>query len=125
MFGDRYWLDEGPIDAVLDMLVHKYTRGRLLIIEGKAPGADSIAGELAKAKGVHVAEVEALWDFLHKSAGPQRNEAMACALNPHFGFAFHENIENSSGTAGTGRLMGQLNKKVWLHDGKALKEWYS
>lgn len=47
-----------------------------VVIHGGAPGADSTAALLAEARGVHTAEVKALWDFYGPSAGPLRNQAM-------------------------------------------------
>jgi hypothetical protein len=131
MFGDRDWELLEPIDHVLEMLIRKYGHERLLVIEGKARGADALAGERAKLKGVHIAEVPALWDTIAatwrtptRAAGPIRNGFME-ALNPHMGFAFHENIEASTGTKDMGKRLGRAGKRVWLHDGKALKPWYS
>ena len=78
--------------------VTAHGRDNLLVIEGGAPGVDTLAKLAAKKQGVHVAEVEALWDIFHKGAGPKRNKVMA-ALEPHEVLAIHFTIEQSVGTA--------------------------
>ena len=70
----------------------------LLVISGAAPGADSLAAEVARENDVHVAEVKALWATRHRGAGPQRNKVML-AMEPDLVLAFHPDLENSKGTA--------------------------
>lgn len=50
------------------------------IIEGAAPGADTLAGEAAQKLGIPYITVPALWDFFGKSAGHKRNALMANIL---------------------------------------------
>lgn len=50
--------------------------GITMVIHGDARGADRLAGEWAKSRGIHVAAVPALWDFHDRQAGPLRNAAM-------------------------------------------------
>ncbi len=47
-----------------------------IIIHGGCRGADRMAGEWATSRGIHSAEVKALWDFYSRSAGHKRNAAM-------------------------------------------------
>lgn len=95
--GDRNWASEGVVDHVLDLYVQAHGAKNILLIAGKARGLDTIAATLAKAKGIHVAEVEALWETYHRAAGPIRNGVML-AIDPDEVVAFHNDIENSKGT---------------------------
>lgn len=74
--------DYANIDHVYSVLsaVHA-KRGISILIHGDAPGADTLAGEWAMERGIHVARVPALWDRYGSAAGPKRNEAML-QLNP-------------------------------------------
>ncbi len=58
-----------------------------LLIEGGAPGADTLARDWARLNGVHVAEVKADWTSWGMKAGPMRNTAMLL-LQPDFVIAF-------------------------------------
>jgi hypothetical protein len=98
LFGARDWEDVWPIALVVEALVKRYGARHLLVIEGGAPGADTIAGGCAMAAGVHVAEVTALWDSYSRSAGPRRNGVMA-SLEPRLAVGFHRDITTSKGTA--------------------------
>lgn len=73
--------------------------GITLVIHGAARGADRLAGEWAKSRGIHVAEVPALWDFYDRQAGPLRNAAML-TLGPVAVIAF----PGGAGTAGMIRM---------------------
>lgn len=68
-----------------------------IVIAGKAPGVDTLAVEVARAKGLRTVEIPAEWDRLGKRAGPIRNSEML-SLNPHIVLAFHDNIDASRGT---------------------------
>jgi hypothetical protein len=80
--GSRKWTDRERIRRDLKSLPPGS-----IVIEGGAPGADRIAREEAHALGIHVATVQALWDFYEKSAGYRRNEAMA-RLQPDYCYAY-------------------------------------
>jgi hypothetical protein len=60
------------LDSRRDLLVHGGCRDH----NDRACGADWVADSVARAKGVHVAVVEALWQNYSVSAGPRRNAAM-------------------------------------------------
>lgn len=95
--GDRNWGDINPIKELIKRLAKKHGVNGLLVIHGKAPGADTMAGVAAKEASVHVAEVPALWDTRYRAAGPQRNQAML-ALDPDLVVAFHPDLKSSKGT---------------------------
>lgn len=59
-----------------------------VIIHGAAPGADSLAGEWARANGVPVEEYPARWEEEGPSAGPRRNLRMLAESNPELVIAF-------------------------------------
>lgn len=86
------------VTRLIAKLVKQYGTRDLLVIEGGAPGVDSLAGLAARKANVHVAEIEALWQTRYNGAGPQRNEIMAL-LDPAWCYAIHENISESVGTA--------------------------
>lgn len=79
-----------------------------IIIEGGARGADSLAKRYAIEKGIHCAEVPALWDSFGKRAGHLRNEAMLL-LNPKYCVAFSGGV----GTQGMINLCKKENIPVW------------
>jgi hypothetical protein len=83
--GGRDYNDAARLNAVLD---HLHNREAIrVLIQGGARGADSWAHKWALDRGVHVAEVKAMWHRFGPSAGPQRNAAML-ALKPDYVVAF-------------------------------------
>jgi hypothetical protein len=98
--GDRnYRISYGAtLRSLMDELADQWGTRDLLVIEGGAPGVDSLAKIAARKVNIHVAEIDALWDTRQRSAGAQRNEIMAL-LNPFHCYAIHENISESKGTA--------------------------
>lgn len=97
--GDRNWTKEyaRAVTKEIFALTRKHGTKNLLIIEGGAPGVDSLVKLAAQKANVHVAEVEALWSTRGNSAGPQRNEMMA-ALWPDEVIGIHSDISKSVGT---------------------------
>ena len=72
--GGRRFPHKDQLFRVLDA-VHAETPVGILV-QGKAPGADTLAEEWAASRGVHCASVPALWDVHKLAAGPKRNKAM-------------------------------------------------
>lgn len=72
--GGRDFNERSRLFAAMDDL--RVELGITLVIHGDARGADKLAGEWAKSRGIHVAAVPALWDFYDRQAGPLRNAAM-------------------------------------------------
>ncbi len=58
------------------------------IIEGAAPGADTVAGEWAIANNRELLEFPADWKRLGPSAGPKRNQQMLDEEKPHLVVSF-------------------------------------
>lgn len=101
--GSRSWKDGVSIREVL---INLKCQGLYCIIEGAAPGADSLAADEAKKLGIHVIEVPADWHILRNAAGPERNSRMLSLLLsyqrawglPIRCIAFHEDPVLGSGT---------------------------
>jgi hypothetical protein len=81
--GGRDYNEIEDINTALNMLPTTPS----IIIQGGAKGADNWAAVWAMHKGVHVAEVKALWEYYGKSAGFKRNSAMLL-LKPDYCVAF-------------------------------------
>lgn len=90
--GSRYWTNQGKISRRM-----KLQPRDTMIIEGGAPGADCIAGEVADELGLPHAKVEANWNFYKKAAGAVRNRWML-NLKPTLVIGFHSNLAESKGT---------------------------
>lgn len=97
--GDRNWTPEYAqvVKREVKKLVKKHGTTKLLIIEGGAPGVDSLVKLAGNAANVHIAEVDALWKLRGKSAGPQRNKIMA-QMQPDEVIGIHMSYEESIGT---------------------------
>ena len=97
MCGDRNWSDRAYLYDCLDDLRDNCDTP-LVIIHGCARGADTMAGDWAKANGLMVLEYPALWSQHGRAAGPIRNRQMLDEGKPELVLAFHENIRESKGT---------------------------
>ena len=91
--GSRSWTDPDPIRRRLAPLP-----ATAIVLHGDAPGADRLAGRLARERGLHVAAMPALWERNGKAAGVLRNAAML-RMNPYVVIAFWDG--RSSGTRNT------------------------
>lgn len=101
--GSRSWSDGVSIREVLTRL---QTQGLHCIIQGAAPGADTLAGDEAEKLGMQIIELPAHWSSLGNAAGPERNSRMLSLLLdynrvwaiPIQCVAFHEDPALGSGT---------------------------
>jgi len=91
--GSRNFIDEAAIADIVDKLDPND-----IVIHGCATGADVIAGDLAKAKGLTVLEFPAQWDRYGRSAGPIRNRQMLLEGKPDIVYAFYKDKKKSKGT---------------------------
>jgi len=91
--GDRNWLNKISILKVMRKRMPK------LVIEGGAPGADTLAGQCADELGIAHCTFHANWGYYHKAAGPIRNQWMLNFITPDEVWAFHSDLERSKGTA--------------------------
>lgn len=95
--GDRDWKDWGAVEAFAKTL----NPFNDVVIQGDARGADRMVFETACRKYmVATLSVPALWQYRGKAAGAQRNARMAGIIGtPDFVVYFHDNLEESKGTA--------------------------
>jgi hypothetical protein len=108
MFGARDWDEFLVVEREIIKLKETHGTKDLLIVSGKAPGADTCAAVAANKNDIHCAEIAALWGTRHQSAGPQRNDIMA-RLNPNEAIGFHKHIAKSRGTADMRRKLLKLH----------------
>lgn len=98
--GSRDYTNESYIHGFLDT-VFKDEKTENIIVEGEAPGADSIARNYGEKKGYEVRKFPADWKTHGKAAGPIRNKQMLDE-NPDISLvvAFsNKPLEESRGTA--------------------------
>jgi hypothetical protein len=88
---------------VIDILEGLSMRSRDVVICGAASGVDSQVIGHARARGIHCAEMYAIWDFYRDPAGPIRNRAMM-TLQPTHGIVFDR------GTPGSMDMLSLLEK---------------
>jgi hypothetical protein len=91
--GSRDWTDRVLIRSTLASLAEVD-----VVIHGAAPGADRLAGEVARELGIPVLAFPADWDKHGRAAGPIRNAQMLREGRPHLILAFHDALEHSRGT---------------------------
>lgn len=109
--GDRYWTDKTSILSEIKRLSPS------VVIEGEAPGADSIARECANELGIGVLSFPAEWELYGHAAGPIRNAQMLREGKPDMVLAFHDDLQKSKGTLDMVRQAGRMRVKVvlWSH----------
>ena len=98
--GSRTWTDAGLVHETLDSYSLQGAEP-VVIIEGGARGADTLAGEEALRRGwaVEVFPVtDAMWRAQGRAAGPMRNEEMLRSGRPDLVLAFTDDLEGSKGT---------------------------
>lgn len=100
-FTDRDWLY-----SVLDDIKPA------VVIHGAAPGADTLAGDWAKERGVPVEAYPADWDKHGRAAGPIRNSRMLREGKPDLVLAFPggrgtANMVKQAGQAGVGVMKAE------------------
>jgi hypothetical protein len=81
--GGRGYADKDYLFKVMDDLQRSY--GFTMVLHGAASGADSLAGQWARERGVQEVVCPANWNVHGRRAGYLRNSAMADLLDPHEG----------------------------------------
>lgn len=90
--GGRSWTDKESVRRLMNSLSRD-----TIILEGAAPGLDSIVHDLAIELGfAHRVRFPAQWRKLGKKAGPTRNQLMLDIAKPDLCFAFP--MADSKGT---------------------------
>jgi hypothetical protein len=109
--GSRWWTNAASIDAVVRGLAADDPG--VVIIEGGARGADTLAREAADRWYLNVEEYPAHWTEFGKAAGVIRNQKM---LNTGVDLviAFHPDIEHSKGTGDMVRRARKMGVPVRL-----------
>ena len=93
--GSRDWTDREAIRKALWWL--RNDADNVTVVHGAAPGADSIADELATEFGYLPARYPAKWREYKLSAGPIRNQQMVDS-GADVVLAFHKDLDKSKGT---------------------------
>jgi hypothetical protein len=96
--GDRNWTDAGKIMLALKrVVVEAGDTRRVVVVHGKARGADTLGGVAAKALGLEVEEHPAKWAEYGRAAGPIRNQEMLDS-GLAYAVACHSDLTTSKGT---------------------------
>ena len=112
--GSRDWTDGDLILRGLSAL-----RGVDVVMEGEAPGADTLARRAAEHLGIPVLPFPADWEKYGHAAGPIRNQRMLDEGKPDLILAFVDGLDTSRGTAdmvSRARLAG-VEVRVISHSG--------
>jgi hypothetical protein len=110
--GDRNWKDVSLIRVSL--ICARGYFGEIEVIEGEAPGADTIARQVCEEFGWKFRAFPADWDTHGRAAGPIRNKQMLNEGKPHFVLAFHLDIEHSKGTKNMVEQSRKTGIPVWI-----------
>ena len=97
--GSRNWYNRAAIQREM----RRFGPLTDTIMHGAASGADTIAGNLGYSMGFNVRAYPAQWEKYGRAAGPIRNQLML-DQGPDLVLAFHENIDESKGTAHMERI---------------------
>lgn len=108
--GDRNWTDVKAIAKVM----RGFDPHTSILICGMARGADRISYQLAKGTGWRVMEFPADWDKHGRAAGPIRNAEMLTVGKPELVIAFHDDLDNSKGTANMVKIAKRAGVRVRL-----------
>lgn len=107
--GGRDYTDREKIYHVLDAYLARIGPD-MLLVNGGAPGADTLAREWAVDRRVDHLTLYARWDLYGRSAGPIRNRAMA-KKKPKLVLAFHSDLAKSKGTRDMMRVAEKMEIK--------------
>lgn len=107
--GGRDYNNRIKLFEILDLWHRDYPK--LVIIQGGARGADSLAGEWAKDRGVPQEIFPANWDLYGKSAGFKRNRQMLEEGRPNLVLAF----AGGRGTAMMVDIAEKAGVSVWKY----------
>lgn len=95
--GSRDWSDQTALWSVLSGFIEP---GVCVLIEGEAPGADSMARDWALNEEQPIEQYPADWEKHGKAAGPIRNQQMLDEGKPELVLAFvNKPLAESRGTA--------------------------
>jgi hypothetical protein len=116
--GDRNYNNRNKVNEILTHYKTFSYPSHLIIVEGGAQGADTLAKEIGIQLGAQIKEYKAQWGTYGKGAGPIRNKLMLDDnLDIEIVIAFHNDIEHSRGTKNMIKLAEKYHKKVILIQG--------
>jgi len=102
--GGREYFDVDVLERSLDA-IHLGSRGPIeSVIHGGARGADTMAGEWARRRGISYTVYEANWELEDRAAGPIRNKRMLDEGTPDLIIAF-------PGGRGTANMIRQATER--------------
>jgi hypothetical protein len=110
--GDRNWTNYKVICDVMADLDPD------VVIEGEAPGADSLARDAAEYFGIPIVRYPADWKQYGRAAGPIRNTQMLTEGTPDLVIAFHDNLAASKGTKNMVEQSKKRNIPVKVYNSK-------
>jgi predicted Rossmann fold nucleotide-binding protein DprA/Smf involved in DNA uptake len=105
--GSRYFNNYELLKKQCDLILQN-RQPNVIVISGKARGADSLGERYAKERGYQIIEFPADWNRYGRRAGPKRNELMA--QNADGLIAFWDG--KSKGTANMINLANRYGLKV-------------
>lgn len=111
--GDRNYKRAATIYALLAGLRHSHPGDELVVIQGEARGADTLARQSAESLGIKVESYPAKWDEYGRFAGHIRNKQMLDEGQPDVVFCFHDDLENSKGTGHMARAAKEAGVPVY------------
>lgn len=114
--GSRTFNDYTIIEAVVMgwKALANEVRRPLVVVEGEARGADTIAREMAERHDVEVIKCPADWDKHGRKAGFLRNHQMLEEHQPDFVVAFADDIHSSTGTWHMASIAQQAGVPVYV-----------
>lgn len=74
--GSRHWSDTAIIEKAILAAVEDRPASTVVVVHGAAPGADTLAAEVAEKYGFRVEAHPAEWEKFGRAAGPTRNRVM-------------------------------------------------
>jgi YspA, cpYpsA-related SLOG family len=108
--GSRTYRDGDKIERALARLVRGRGVFRIVVCEGGARGADTLAKKAAHELGIHVFECDAVWARYGHSAGPIRNRVMLRLFEPHVVLAFKDTKDTTNYNSGTDDMVARARK---------------
>lgn len=113
--GSRTWTNRRLIrQKILEIGIENIE----VLIEGEAPGADTIAKNEILKLGFpenRILEFPAQWRKFYKAAGMIRNKQMLVEGKPTLVLAFHDNLRNSRGTKNMIDLLHKAGVKYHVY----------
>ncbi len=112
--GSRHYDNYDKVKETVKSLVDEH--GKIIIIEGGAKGADTLAKNAAIELGIEYREYKADWKRYGRAAGPKRNQLMLDTENPDLVIAFHEDLESGKGTKDMLKRAEKAGVKTIIHE---------